>query len=106
MSHDKYWQFFLVIMMMVLFTGTIFAQGIIIDHTCTDITKIPDTWISKVKSMLKVHYAHTSHGEQITVGLQRLSNSNSKYGYSPGECSMPQNTQKLSLMDGQYITDY
>jgi hypothetical protein len=106
MNHDKYWQFFLVIMMMVLFTGAIFAQGIIIDHTCTDITKIPDTWISKVKSMLKVHYAHTSHGEQITVGLERLSNSNSKYHYYPDNCNMPQTTQYLSLMDGQYYDYY
>jgi len=106
MSLDKNWQFFLVIMLMVFFSGTIFSQGVIIDHTCTDITKIPDTWINKVKSMLKIHYAHTSHGEQITVGLQRLANTNSKYGYSSGECNMPQNTQKLSLMDGQYYDYY
>lgn len=106
MSHYKYSQFFLVIMMMVFFPGNIFSQGIIIDHTCTDITKIPDTWINKVKSMLKVHYAHTSHGEQITVGLERLSNANSKYHYYPDNCNMPQTTQYLSLMDGQYYDYY
>jgi hypothetical protein len=106
MSHYKYSQFFLLIIGIILFTGYIFSQGVIIDHTCTDITKIPDTWINKVKSMLKVHYAHTSHGEQLTVGLQRLSGSNSKYGYSSGECNMPQTTQKLSLMDGQYYDYY
>jgi hypothetical protein len=106
MSHYKNLQFFLVIMIIVFFSGIIFPQGIIIDHTCTDITKIPDTWINKVKSMLKVHYAHTSHGEQITVGLERLSNANSKYRFSSGECNMPQSTQKLSLMDGQYFDYY
>ena len=106
MNHYKYLQFFLVILMIVFFSGIIFSQGIIIDHTCTDITKIPDTWINKVKSMLKVHYAHTSHGEQITEGLERLSNANSKYGYSSGECNMPQTTQYLSLMDGQYFDYY
>jgi hypothetical protein len=86
--------------------GILLSQGIIIDHTCTDITKIPDSWINKVKSQLKVHYAHTSHGEQITVGLDRLSNSNSKYSYYPDNCNMPATTQYLSLMDGQYMQGY
>ena len=48
------------------------GEGIIIDHTCTDITQVPDTWIGNVKSQLRVHYAHTSHGSQITTGLERL----------------------------------
>ncbi|NIM10451.1 MAG: hypothetical protein GTO45_00530 [Candidatus Aminicenantes bacterium] len=86
--------------------GSVFSQGIIIDHTCTDITKIPDTWINQVKSMLKIHYAHTSHGEQITVGLERLSNANSTYNFYPDNCNVPQTTQYLSLMDGQYFDDY
>ncbi|MGD2093305.1 MAG: BACON domain-containing protein [Candidatus Aminicenantes bacterium] len=106
MSRGKYSQILLLIVGLIFFSGIIFAQQVIIDHTCTDITKIPDTWINKVKSMLKVHYAHTSHGEQITEGLERLSSANSKYGYSSGECNMPQTTQKLSLMDGQYFDYY
>jgi hypothetical protein len=86
--------------------GSVFSGGIIIDHTCTDITKIPDTWINQVKSMLKIHYAHTSHGEQITEGLERLSNANSTYSFYPDNCHVPQTTQYLSLMDGQYFDDY
>jgi hypothetical protein len=85
---------------------SVFSQGIIIDHTCTDITKIPDTWINQVKSMLKIHYAHTSHGEQIYVGLDRLSDANSTYNFYPDNCNVPQTTQYLSLMDGQYFDDY
>ena len=106
MSHHKYLKFFLVIIIVGFFSGVVLPQGIIIDHTCTDITNIPDTWINKVKSMLKVHYAHTSHGEQIYVGLDRLSNANSKYGFYPDNCSMPQSTQYLSLMEGQYYDYY
>jgi hypothetical protein len=91
----------------LLFTPVLlFPQGIIIDHTCTDITQIPDSWITQVKSMLKIHYAHTSHGEQITEGLERLSNANSKYNYYPDNCTVPQTTQYLSLMDGQYFDYY
>ena len=48
------------------------AQPIIIDHTCTDLTQIPAAWITQVKQQVQVHYAHTSHGGQITEGLDRL----------------------------------
>jgi len=82
------------------------SQALIIDHTCTDVTKIPDYWINQVKSALSVHYAHTSHGEQITVGLERLSNADSRYSYYPDNCTVPVTTSHLSLMDGQYYDDY
>jgi len=83
--------------------GPAFCQGIIIDHTCTDLGQIPDVWINQVKSTSKVHYAHTSHGGQITTGLERLSSANPKYGFDSGYCTMPQTSQYLSLMDGQYF---
>ncbi|MCF8083333.1 MAG: hypothetical protein K9M96_09570 [Deltaproteobacteria bacterium] len=79
-----------------------YSRAITIDHTCTDMTRIPDYWIDQVKQMLKVHYAHTSHGEQITVGLERLSAADSKYNFYPDNCTVPDTTSHLSLMDGQY----
>lgn len=96
---------FLLTISIASFSGHMFSQGIIIDHTCTDITQIPDSWLSLVKSSLRVHYAHTSHGSQITTGLERLANSNSKYRYSSSECSVPSTANALKLMDGQYIVD-
>jgi len=89
-----------------LFTGLLAPAAIIIDHNCTDISKIPDAWITKVKSMLRIHYAHTSHGEQITVGLERLANSNSKYNFYPDNCNVPDDDNYLCLMDGQYFDSY
>ena len=108
MIHLKFSKFFMFFMLMSVFffTGLLFSQGIIIDHTCTDISKIPGTWITEVKKILKIHYAHTSHGEQITEGLERLSNANAKYHYYPDNCNVPQTTQYLSLMDGQYYDYY
>lgn len=50
------------------------AQGIIVDHTCTDVAKIPDAWIAKVQETIILHFAHTSHGFQILSGMERLSN--------------------------------
>ena len=82
------------------------AQGFIIDHTCTDLSQIPDTWINPVKTSLKVHYAHTSHGEQIYVGLDRISKVNSKYAFYPDNCQMPSTETALALMEGQTISDY
>ncbi len=43
------------------------SNAIIIDHTCTDITKIPSYWLDKAKE-LTLHYAHTSHGSQLIYG--------------------------------------
>jgi hypothetical protein len=44
----------------------------IIDHNCTDLSKIPDNWIEQVKQNIKVYYGHTSHGGQLTDGLERI----------------------------------
>jgi len=96
-------------------TGLItLEEPIIINHNCTDISKIPDEWIEKVKEVIKVHYCHTSHGEQITVGLERLMNGNSstpgvagsKYNFYPDNCNMPDTTSYLSMMEGQLTGGY
>ena len=50
----------------------IFAQGAIIDHTCTDITKIPESAINQAKASLHIGYGHTSHGSQLTTGMTGL----------------------------------
>lgn len=106
LKHFKYTLIILLAIGLVLLSTPVFSAAIIIDHTCTDITKIPDSWITKVKNTLRVHYAHTSHGSQITTGLERLAASNSKYSYSYDYCSVPTTSGALKLMDGQYITDY
>ena len=45
------------------------GEAIIIDHTCTDLSQIPDYWLEQAKK-LAFHYAHTSHGSQINTGLE------------------------------------
>ncbi|HLP58851.1 MAG TPA: hypothetical protein VK186_08480, partial [Candidatus Deferrimicrobium sp.] len=104
LKYFKYILFFFLTTF-VPFSVAMFSQAIIIDHNCTDITKIPDSWLSQVKNSLTVHYAHTSHGSQITTGLERLANANSKYRFSAGDCSVPGTANALNLMDGQYIAD-
>ena len=33
-----------------LLAGGVKAQGIVVDHTCTDLSQIPETWINQVKT--------------------------------------------------------
>jgi uncharacterized repeat protein (TIGR01451 family) len=56
------------------------SQPIIIDHTTTDISQIPDYWLNEAKK-LAFHYAHTSHGSQIISGLESLAGRDAKYAY-------------------------
>lgn len=61
----------LLLITVILLCGCIHAAvatPIIINHTCTDISKIPPYWLNKAKE-LTFHYAHTSHGSQIVTGL-------------------------------------
>ena len=48
------------------------AEPIIVDHTCTDITFIPQSAIEAAKANLHIAYGHTSHGSQITTGMAGL----------------------------------
>jgi uncharacterized repeat protein (TIGR01451 family) len=45
---------------------------IIIDHTSTDITVIPQAWLEEAKETLHIAYGHTSHGSQLTSGMAAL----------------------------------
>ncbi len=44
----------------------------IIDHTCADITAIPESAIEAAKAELHIGYGHTSHGSQLTTGMDAL----------------------------------
>ncbi|MBN1998192.1 T9SS type A sorting domain-containing protein [candidate division KSB1 bacterium] len=48
------------------------AEPLIIDHTCTDLSQIPDVWINAAKGTLHTAYQHTSHGSQLVTGMTAL----------------------------------
>ncbi len=58
----------------VSLTATVIrAQApVLIDHTCTDVEAIPLSRMDSAKSALHIGYGHTSHGSQITTGMQAL----------------------------------
>jgi hypothetical protein len=45
------------------------AQGLIIDHRHTDISKVPANWITQAKAQFRLTYGHTSHGSQLISGI-------------------------------------
>lgn len=78
------------------------GAAIVIDHTCTDLSRIPAVWIEQARR-LAVHYAHTSHGEQVLQGLQKLGDVNPQYAveifYDP-PTDRPPYTGALRIYDG------
>jgi hypothetical protein len=48
------------------------AESIIINHTCTNRSQIPEVWISAAKEHLHIAYGHTSHGSQLITGMEGL----------------------------------
>jgi hypothetical protein len=63
---------FLTVFIFGFASQSLFAQAIIADHSCTDITAVPQEWIEKAKTDLHIGYGHTSHGSQITTGMTGL----------------------------------
>jgi hypothetical protein len=56
--------------------------SIIIDHKCTNIDLIPDSWITAVKKNIDLKYWYASHGDQVNVGMDILKQLHSTYALS------------------------
>jgi hypothetical protein len=72
------------IIAMLALIPAVHAEAIIIDHNCTNLSQIPDYWIEQAKN-LTIHYAHTSHGSQITSGIANLETLDSNYSFARRE---------------------
>ena len=85
------------------------GKSIIVNHSHTNLSLIPDEWLNNVKNMIKLHYAHTSHGEQLTIGIDRIETANASWDYTLDFCNLPTDVGSLCIHDGQlgsqtYIT--
>jgi len=79
----KYFMALLLSLSSFAFIGALaFAKSIIIDHTCTDINKVPEYWINKAKAEFRISYGHTSHGSQIVSGMQVLMSQSDLYSFN------------------------
>ena len=78
------------------------GQTIIIDHTCTDLSRIPDQWLEEAKK-LTLHYGHTSHGSQLISGIERLEEVDPKYNVAIQNwdpAGLPDEAGALRIYDG------
>ena len=82
------------------------AAAIIIDHTCTDLSKVPAKWIKAAKTKIKLHYAHTSHGGQLLVGMKQIARSKPAYNFTSKRGSLPITKNSLAILDGQENATY
>jgi hypothetical protein len=82
------------------------AQAIIVDHTCVNLSLIPQAWIDEVQANTRFHYAHTSHGEQLTVGLEQIMAADARYAYALEYNALPNVPGSLCIFDGQEYDSY
>lgn len=97
-----------VVFSLMLFSmvGNVWGDLLIIDHTCEDLSAIPMTWIDAVQENMKLHYAHTSHGGQLTVGLERIENNDPDYDVAIGSKYLPTIAGAFCIFDGQETETY
>ena len=92
----KYFNVFIALLL--VFAMNILAQqSIIIDHNCTDINKIPISFIVAAKQNLKIGYGHTSHGSQLVTGIDALKALGSNYQFTSSD---------YGLVAGVFLNDY
>ncbi len=80
--------------------------GLVIDHTCIDLATIPSEWIDAAQANVRIHYAHTSHGGQVTTGLDRIESSDATYSQAQGYLELPTESGALGILDGNPPHDY
>lgn len=76
-----------------------------IDHTCSVLSEIPESWIDAAKA-ISMHYAHTSHGEQVTIGLERIETGDPEYDVEIAYSTLPPDSGALRIFDGQETETY
>lgn len=79
------------------------AQKIVIDHTHIDLDDIPSNWLDSAKTNLYIGYGHSSHGSQLTSGMDAIDAyfDNTTYDWSTSASS-----SSLHLHDdGTILTD-
>lgn len=93
-----------VILLLMVLPGA--CRGLVIDHTCTDLSQLPYAWIDSVQANCRMHYCHTSHGSQLSIGAQTISDTSAVYGFADDWCELPTQPGAFCVHDGQVDNDY
>lgn len=76
------------------------GTGRVIDHNCLDLNRIPAQWIAAIKANLKIHYAHTSHGEQMLLGLDIVEGEHPEFDSFYQDCALPVDPNSMCILNG------
>jgi len=88
-------------------------EPIIIDHSCVDLSQIPDNWIDSVRTNMAVFFTGGSHGTQICTGLELVAQLIDSVKYkvvvhrqNDGESNMPVADNALRVLNygGRYLS--
>ncbi len=94
----------ILLIMLLLASGL--HSAVIIDHTCANLQQVPAVWIESVQDNFPSHYAHTSHGGQLTYGLEFIEADSSFYDYARGISYLPSIAGAWCIFDGQETESY
>ena len=72
MRTERFWGSVCIFLGVSLMAAVSTQAITLIDHTCTDLSRIPDSWIQNAKDTLHIAYQHTSHGSQLITGMNSL----------------------------------
>ncbi len=87
-----------IVCIFLIFPNLVSGQGMVIDHTCTDINQVPQYWIDQARDNLLIGYSHTSHGSQLVTGIQ-------SFRGNPGDDYYYEYTS-WGLNTGVFLNDY
>ncbi len=82
------------------------AEELIIDHQDADISEIPNQPIDSAQAWLKIHYAHTSHGEQLIEGMGDIEDADARFSFIRTDNVLPSEEGALCIFDGQMSETY
>lgn len=80
------------------------AGPLVIDHACTDLSRIPPAWIDSTKAKMRMYYGHTSHGEQVTEGLRRTAQAAPFFAYAMAYRVLPDDSAAYCVNDDLGVT--
>lgn len=76
---------------------------LIIDHTCLDISKIPSSWIDSTKVEMRMYYGHSSHGMQVTCGLEQIELVDPFFAFAMEHRVLPAEPNAFCINDDVYV---
>ncbi|MGD8564209.1 MAG: hypothetical protein PVG03_16835 [Desulfarculaceae bacterium] len=82
------------------------AHAMVVNHAnLPGVDQMPMEWVNAAKEDVAWQYAHTSHGEQLTIGLAHMYDQDGRFASVSGFGELPGDPGHLQIFDGQNWDD-